>query len=92
MNHIRYSVNSKSIRFCTGYFLSFFLFPHKKNGQEEKENEVARPVLNLFFQNRFKFIRYCSDQFAIKLIIFLIQIRSWSKSVHLQAKFETFNT
>ena len=43
-------VNFKSVLFCTktGYFLPFFSSLLKKR-EEEKENEVAKPVLNLFF-------------------------------------------
>ena len=46
-----FQVNSKSILFCTttGHFLPFSLPSYKKR-EEEKENKVAKPVLNHFFQ------------------------------------------
>ena len=35
-------------------WLFLTIFPPKKKRQEQKENEVAKPVLNHFFQDRFK--------------------------------------
>ena len=36
-------------------FITLFLFPLKKKREEEKENEVVKPVLNIFFQDPINF-------------------------------------
>ena len=36
-------------------FPTLFLFPPKKKREDEKENEVAKPVLNPFFKTDFEF-------------------------------------
>ena len=49
--NIKKKINYKSILFCTttGYFLPFSSSLQKKNREEEKKNEVGKPVLNYFF-------------------------------------------
>ena len=48
-------VNFKSILFCTttGYFLPLFSSLLKKRREEERENEVAKPVLSHLIDLKF---------------------------------------
>jgi hypothetical protein len=57
-------------------FINLFLFPPKKKRKEEKENEVAKPVSNHFFQDpidfhkllRYSWIcRFCLDVIEKKI-------------------------
>ena len=43
------------VLFDNWLFLTIFLFPPKKKREEQKENEVAKPVLNHFFRIDSKF-------------------------------------
>ena len=51
-------------------FLTLFLFPPKKK-EEEKENEVVKPVLKFFFQDRFDIHRLIHNvNYLLNLMFF----------------------
>ena len=62
-------------------FLTISLFPSKKKGEEEKENELAKPILNnFFFRIDLKFTKKISN-FKFIEIKFTIKTadKDWSK-------------